>query len=400
MKKVWDLIDKYKMQIFFVIFALLAVIIRVFFLESQSGDYNTYLKPWFDKLLADKGLLGIANYDGNYNMPYVIILAILTYLPIDSLISIKVVSIFFDFVCATFGALIVREIITDKNKTLFSFLIFISILFLPTVVLNSAGWAQSDSIYAAFMLISLFFLVKEKYIKSFIFLGIAFAFKLQFIFILPVYILVYISKRNFPIWYFLFIPITEFIMCLPSILLGAPINSFITVYTDQASEYVDYVVLNLPNIHTLLFYNDSLLVVSPAEYIPKTSTLITIVIFIISAFIILYKKVKLNKVRIIEFALWSILVSCFFLPHMHERYLYAADIISIIYFAITKKNIYIPLSVNLISFISYANYLYGAVPIPFSYVAIFYLAIIIKFTKDIFKPIFVEKVKENKTVNI
>ena len=52
------------------------------------------------------------------------------------------------------------------------------VLIIPTVMLNSGMWGQCDSIYTTFVILALYFLVKEKYSLSFIMLGISFAFKL------------------------------------------------------------------------------------------------------------------------------------------------------------------------------------------------------------------------------
>ena len=41
------------------------------------------------------------------------------------------------------------------------------VLMLPTVILNSSCWGQSDAIYAAFILFSIAFLLEEKYVKAF-----------------------------------------------------------------------------------------------------------------------------------------------------------------------------------------------------------------------------------------
>jgi hypothetical protein len=81
------------------------------------------------------------------------------------------------------------------------------------------------------------------------------------------------------------------------------------------------------------------------------------------------------------------MISTFFLPHMHDRYLYAGDIISVIYASVTRKNIYLPVALNLISLYTYSNFLWGLGPVPMQYVAVFYMAVVLKFTFDIFKPI-------------
>ena len=54
----------------------------------------------------------------------------------------------------------------------------------------------------------------------------------------------------------------------------------------------------------------------------------------------------------------------YFLPGMHERYLYFGDVISLIWFAVTKKKKYwyLPLGINLFSLINYIRYVTGVWP--------------------------------------
>lgn len=65
-------------------------------------------------------------------------------------------------------------------------------------------------------------MLREKYRLAFVFLGIAFAFKLQAIFILPAYVIYYFCSRKFPITRFLYIPLCYLIGGLPA--LGSGCN--------------------------------------------------------------------------------------------------------------------------------------------------------------------------------
>ena len=128
-------------------------------------------------------------------------------------------------------------------------------ILLPTVILNSAWWGQADSIYTAFILISIVYLLKKRYFLSFVFLGISFSFKLQFIFILPLYILVYLSTKEFSIWNFFIIPIMNINMCLPAILCGKSAKSCLSVYINQTKEYSQYISMNFPGLWSIFGTN-------------------------------------------------------------------------------------------------------------------------------------------------
>ena len=90
-KEIWKFIEKHSDILFFLIITIIAIIVRVMLIKHPSGDYDMFLKPWFDELKQNGGLRGLAKEIGNYTPPYMTLLALLTYLPINSLISIKIV---------------------------------------------------------------------------------------------------------------------------------------------------------------------------------------------------------------------------------------------------------------------------------------------------------------------
>ena len=324
---------------------------------------------------------------GNYNAPYITIMALLTYLPLSPLHSIKIVSIIFDYILAFNCMILIYKLFKDnKKKDIYALITYAVVLMLPTVIINSSAWAQCDSIYVAFAVISLIYLIDEKYIKSFIFLGISFAFKLQFIFLLPVYILVYITKRKFPIYYFLILPVTNFILCIPAMIFGKSLSSCMSVYGEQMDTYKEYISLNFPGVYNL-FLDGSNLVLFDGEYLSKAGVIFTITIFAIVALIFLYKKVKLEKDDIVILSLWSVMVCTFFLPHMHDRYMFAADVLSIIYFLYNRKRWYIPVGINFVSLYTYFACLWGNMSIDIAYVSIFNFALLAIITKDLYKKI-------------
>ena len=177
--KLFDFITKYRKIFFVIVITFIAFAIRLQSIKNLSGDMAWDLNSWFNELKANGGLLALKNSIGNYNIPYLVIMALLAYLPIEYFISIKAVSIIFDYILAISVAFLVKELLKGKkNANDLAVLAYGLILILPIVFINSADWGQCDSIYATFSVISLIFLMKGKDFKSFVFLGIAFAFKL------------------------------------------------------------------------------------------------------------------------------------------------------------------------------------------------------------------------------
>lgn len=371
-KNIIEYLEKHICLVFTIIVILLTLFIKIKMLDFESGDYQLFLKDWFDYLKDNGGIYALKSYPGDYNAPYVTLMALLTYLPIKSLYSIKILSIIFDYILAFAAGLLVKEITHKKNLSLITFTI-ISIL--PSVLLNGAMWGQCDSIYASFILFSLYFLIKEKYIKSFILLGIAFSFKLQFIFILPLYIVLYVCKKKYSILHFLILPITNIIMCLPALLMGNSLKNVMSIYLNQTTTYSDSLVMNFPNIWNLFPANPDIFY--------TIGELIFVVICGLMLFYIITNNIKFNSEKILLLGLWFIIIATFILPGMHERYLFVGEILSVIYFIVYRKNGYIALFTNLCSLLTYSIYLNN---FQFNYIDILSIAnliITIIFTNEI-----------------
>lgn len=355
---------------------LIALVVRYFLLSYESKDYLNFLQPWFYEMKDAGGLSGLANYPGDYNVPYMVIMALLTYLKVNPLISIKLVSIFFDFLLAFIIGKFVYDIRDDKNKSLSAILAFGITLFLPTVLLNGAFWGQCDVIYTTFLVLAFYFLYKENMLLSFISLGISFAFKLQFIFVLPVYIILYFRKKSFSILYFLIIPLVDIILCLPAIIAGKPLLECLLVYFNQLSSY-SKLNLNFPNLYSLI--------TGDVYYLSKLGIFFLIVIFAFLLFYIIKKKIIFNTENTLLLTILSILLCTFFLPHMHERYLFAADIFSLLYSLIYNRNYLVTILISFISVVSYAMFLFSSHLIPSYLIAFIFLFLILYLIKDFMK---------------
>lgn len=374
-QRIIDFMEKHINLIVFSILIILAVGTRYLLLSYESPDYIVFLKPWFEALKESGGLKALANYPGDYNAPYMTIMALLTYIKINPLYTLKAVSIFFDFLLAIITYKLIKEVLAkDKNNKHYAMVGTIAMLFLPTILLDGALWSQCDVIYTTFIVFALYYLYKEKMTKSFIFLGLSFSFKLQFVFILPVYLILYFKKRNFSIINFFIIPLVDFILCIPSIIAGKPILECLLVYAKQTQTY-NSLNLNFPNIYSLINGSE--------KYLSKLGIVLLIVIFALVFWYIVKKKIKFNFESILLLSIWSIVICTFLLPYMHERYMFAADVLSIIYAMIYKRNFLIALGIEFISIVSYTMFLFNNYEIPSYILAFIFLAIVIYLTKDV-----------------
>jgi Gpi18-like mannosyltransferase len=80
--------------------------------------------------------------------------------------------------------------------------------------------------------------------------------------------------------------------------------------------------------------------------------------------------VRLDGNMIVKLSLVSALLFPFTLPHMHERYFFAADVISIIYAFYRPKRLFVPIIVGGASLFSYFPFLFREEPISLQYLAI------------------------------
>ena len=111
------------------------------------------------------------------------------------------------------------------------------LLVLPNVFINSSVWAQCDFSYTAFIMLSVYFLVKDKFRWAVIAFGIAFCFKLQAVFFLPVLLVYYVVKKKFSILEFLWWPGMWLLTSLPALLMGRSFDSIVRIYKDQVTLY-------------------------------------------------------------------------------------------------------------------------------------------------------------------
>ena len=292
--------------------------------KETSRDFAGYVGVWITHIRENGGIFALKGKFANYSQPYLILLALFSYLPIKSLYLAKGISIIFDFILAFVVQLLVSEFCAARTKTknIFRALSFIVVLLTPTIFINSAQWAQCDVIYTSFALLSLYFIHRKRPFAGFIFFGIALAFKLQAIFLLPFFIFFYFKSKRCSILHFFIIPATMIVCSLPSIIVGLPLSNVFSIYLEQSS-YYKHTTLNLFNLYTL--FPDNYSSIAPIGY-----ALLFLFLGIITV-ITLKSNNKRFRDNYITIALCVVTICTFFLPNMHERYLFIGTPLSIVW---------------------------------------------------------------------
>lgn len=338
-------------------------------------DYSYFLERWVDELKIN-GFGALKGDFYNYNPPYMVILYLISILKVNTLTGIKAVSCFFDVVIAITVAAIVLDI---KKSKFYTMIAFGATWMLPTVVANGAMWAQCDSIYTSFIILSVYFILKEKPMKSMIFYGIAVGFKMQTLFILPAFIVLW-TKRKVKLIHFLNIPILYFVSLLPAVIAGKSFKDSIGLYLGQAKEG-SQLSYNWPGLYEI-FGVDSFY-----EYYGKPAMCFVLGILMCVMFYLAYKNYAITKERIIDIFFYLAMVSLYFLPHMHERYGYVGGILAIIVGVLNPRKIYIPILHVIASYGAYQAWLSDHRVVPFWIYSFMLLYIVVDFGVYLFKEV-------------
>ncbi len=330
----------------FVLIAVLGIVLRAFLFEFVSQDYKEYIKGWFE-LIGMNGVTGLKSAFYDYTPPYMFVLCLIYYLPISNFIGVKIFACIFDYLLAGTVTKITKEMRPDINPLIpFSF-----VLFAPTVVSNSAMWGQSDAFYSFFVMLSLYYLLKDKPTRSFVYFGVAFAIKLQCIFFAPMLILAFFLKKA-KIKDCLLTPVPYLVAILPVWIMGRPLKELLTIYLFQTGENESLLSPNYPNIFYLI-QNDTYV-----DLYKKPAIIFCFTVLAVFMYWVLKKcyKLGLSKTVIVQTALVAGSICLFFVPNMRERYSYYIDLIAIVYGLTVPKKLYVPILKIGISYIAYTTY--------------------------------------------
>lgn len=374
-----DFVHKHLNIIFFVVVTILAIISRNHFRSLISFDITKYFEPWVAHLKTHGGFLGIPTLKADYTVSYQYILAFISYLPGSTVAKIKLVSWIFDFLAAIFAGLLVSKLTNRPKLSIIPILAYTATLFAPTIFANSALWGQCDIIYSSLVLVSLYLFTNEHYGWSFVFYGIALSFKLQALFMLPLFIVLYFKTRKFSLLHFLVIPVVYLIIYLPALFLGKPFSDIFQAYSIQTSSYPS-MVLNFPNIY-VLFPDDYALFATPA-------ILFTFILIGCITYLVLRKKsLSLKNSDLIELGMIFVIICVYFLPAMHDRYMFLADLLAVVYLCIKPNRFYIPVLIWFASFVTYFPFIFITEPlVDFKMVSFVLLGVLLFMVYDFFKP--------------
>lgn len=341
----------------------LALFLRALCLDHVTYDYQDFLSGWAAFFRENGGFAAVKLPKGNYNVPYLYFLAAISYFDVPDLYMIKLFSILFDVILAWGGLRLVRVFTPPGSRK--GAAAFCLLLLLPTVVLNGAYWGQCDSIYGALVLHALASAFDKKPAGSVVLLALAFSFKLQTVFLLPLWCAFWFLKKV-RFRDLLLFPAVTVLTALPALFLGKPPKDVLSIYLGQLGEYSGYLTLNAPTVFSFL--------PSGAEVdVPRLAFLGILAAFLLVLALLLVLLVCRRRVTDQVLLTAAVILAVgvpLLLPHMHDRYFFLADVLTLCLACVSIRRVWLAAGVQVASLGAYHAYLLLRYAFPMSWGAV------------------------------
>ena len=379
--KLIETIDKHRHVLLLALLFLLGIAIRWAGRYFVSEDMTYCLMPWFDKIKAAGGLPALSSQVGDYGILYQTLISLMTYLPIQSVVQYKLLSSLFDIPLALVAAAIYRDVRlsdmavppeTRSRVRLQSWLVAAVVWLLPTVMLNSSYWGQCDSMYATCCLATLYLLRRNSFVGAFVMLGLAFACKLQTVFILPIIGVYYLVKKRFSLLWVLLSLAVMWLSGIVAFAYGRNLLAPILIYTGQVGHYQE-MYMSFPSLW-MLVGNDY-------WSMRWFAILLTVAVLAAGLWYCLNRKNNiLSNERFYDVAAWFMWTMLLLLPSMHDRYAYLLDLLLVLLACWDRRFVKYAVITVLISLYFYGIYLFGDKGNGHVMAAIVYLVTYLHFT--------------------
>ncbi len=330
-----------------------AFLLRAAFLSHETLDYLNFLSQWVEYFRENGGFAALDENVGNYNIPYLAFLACISYLPFDDLLLIKLLSVIFDVILAWGCLRLVGLYTRSAAKLRFAFL---AALLLPTVGLHGSCGGQWDSMYEALSVLSLYHALARQGVRAMLCIAAAFSVKLQAIFLMPLFLIFFITGRVK--WrYCLVFPLMYVVMVSPALLAGRPLLDTLTLYASQTGSIGTGLNYNSPSIFAVIYseytYELSLFGIAAAGLF--TCGLLTWLIC---------RRRELDDEVLLCAAVLLVVGIPFLLPRMHERYFFLADVLTLCFAVVLPRHFLLPVLTQFASLLGYHAYLREAYLLP------------------------------------
>ncbi len=329
---------------------------RLLCFGTATSDYRDFLLPWTNRLQKLGGLKGLGADIGNYNVPYMVLLALFSYLPLPPLYPIKLISVLFDLLLALTLAKLTGRLSSSRVRAGVCFLLALA---LPTVFINGAVWGQCDSIYVTFGLLGLWFCLSDRPILGMAAFSLSLAFKLQAVFILPVILPLLLMKKVR--WYHLPVfPAVYVLAVSPAVIAGKGLKEVLLIYLNTASTAGSALSYNSPSLFSLYYFYR----IEDTEAAARAGILAAALLCVLFCLLFIAARRRITEKSV----LYAALIACcglpLLLPHMHDRYFYFCDALTLCAACLVPESAVTVLLSQFASLLGYYAYFYMKYLLP------------------------------------
>lgn len=310
---------------------LLGLFIRWSYLPQLAGDLEFMNSSWFEAIKAG-GMGAVLDPELQYTYSpfhlYIWTLAAKALGGFNTHLVLKGVSLAFEVLTVGAALMLIRAILPQDRRRMGLFVGFALLWLSPVMVWNVAGWGQTDVFFALFSVLAVLMLIQDKPEWALICLGIALGWKLQAIFLLPLFIIAWFcGKKRFSLLWFLVVPGILVVSGIPMMLVGESPLFGVNIYLGQADLY-SQITYNCPNIYAVMGDaiggNQTVLgMFSRTGMVLCFAALGMMLVWLVS------RHAELTPQNTVLLGAWCVLCCVFLLPRMHERYAIVAELLLI-----------------------------------------------------------------------
>jgi Gpi18-like mannosyltransferase len=146
-------------------------------------------------------------------------------------------------------------------------------------------------------------------------------------------------------------------MIIPALYAGRSLSSLLEIYYSQAMDY-PFLTVNAPTVYQFIEK-------APFIMFHRAGVLLTAFIVYFLLLLLIQRKLPLTRENLVRLSMVSVLVLPYFLPRMHERYFFLADLISVVYAFYFPRYFFVPLAIGAVSALSYTPFLFHQTSVDF-----------------------------------
>jgi Gpi18-like mannosyltransferase len=338
------------------------IVLRILLWPVHSVDLDAAFLPWQDTLIAHGRLYVLRRPISDYFPAYFELTLLTSFLDgfLSRVAQIKIIPLCCDLVGAFCSFTLVKYLQRSdlslpqgiKPRIAAVFVILAG----PTVILNSAAWGQTDMLYTALLVLTVYLVCVGRGATASLTYGIALAFKLQSVFLAPFYIAM-LLRRRIPPWSLVLLPAGWMAALLPIALAGGSPRAFLGLPMVQTKEFrsLSTGAENMWQIANVLHF----------PYGAGVAIGIALGAVATGLIVIAARRIEgENKYGIAALAALSLFTIPYVLPKMHDRYFFAAEILLAILTCVDLTFLLPTALLTSASLIAYLGYFQGGLYRP------------------------------------